>query len=168
MKLNLGCGDHKVNGFIGVDKIKTPQTDIVHDLTAFPYPFKDSTVHEVLLSHVLEHLPDTIKVMEEIWRICKNGARIKIFVPYYNSPGAYHDPTHQKFFTEHSFDYLTENGSTALSVYNYYSFARFRILSVKGEQRRIFFILPERIRWFMAHHLSTIHSLGIVLEVVKK
>jgi ubiquinone/menaquinone biosynthesis C-methylase UbiE len=167
MKLYFGCGNHKVDGFIGVDKVKTEHADIVHDMNAFPYPFKDNTVDEVLLSHILEHLPDTIKVMEEIWRICKNRAAIKIFVPYYNSLGACQDPTHVKFFTEHSFDYFTENGATTLSVYNYYTSARFRIMSIIPMQRSILTTLPKKIQWFLAHHLSTVHSIEVLLQVIK-
>ena len=168
MKLYFGCGKHEVKGFIGVDKVKMANVDIVHDMNVYPYPFPDNTVEEVLLINILEHFPDIIKVIEEIWRICMHGARIRIEVPYYNSPGAYQDPTHKSFFTENTFDYFTESGTTPLSSYNYYSSARFKILSVVPDQRKIFDALPKSIQWLLGHHLATIHSLKFELEAIKK
>ena len=55
--------------------------DINHDLNKFPYPFKDNSVDEIIMSHVLEHLDRPLRVMEEIWRICKPGAIVNISVP---------------------------------------------------------------------------------------
>ena len=168
MKLYFGCGRHRVEGFIGVDKTQTGQVDVVHDMNVYPYPFADNSVDAVLLINILEHFPDIIKVTEEIWRICKDGARIRVEVPYYNSAGACQDPTHKSFFTENTFDYFTELGATTLSHYNYYSSARFKILSVAPDQRRIFHLFPKRIQWLLAHHFATIHSLKFELEAIKK
>ena len=167
MKIYFGCGKHKVEGFIGVDKLVLPSVDIVHDMNIFPYPFSDNSVDEVLLFNIIEHLPDTVRVMEEIWRICKNAGIIKISVPYYNSPGAFQDPTHLTFFTEHTFDYFTQDGKTSLSHYNYYSRARFHIISVVPFQRQILNFLPKRIQWFLAHHFVTVHSLEFTLKTIK-
>ena len=82
MKLYFGCGNHKVEGFIGVDKVKTAHADILHDMNVYPYPFADNTVDEALLINILEHFPDIIRVMEEIWRICKKKfkcVRIRLY-----------------------------------------------------------------------------------------
>jgi len=168
MKIYFGCGNHRMEGFIGVDRLKTRAVDVIHDMNRFPYPFRDSTAEEVHLINVLEHLPDTIRVMEEIWRICKNEATIKINVPYYNSPGAFQDPTHVRFFTEHTFDYFTEDGALWLSAYNYYSHARFEILSVELNQRGILKLLPKRVQIFFAHHFATIHGIDFTLKTVKQ
>ena len=168
MKLYFGCGTHKVEGFLGVDKIQMDQVDIVHDMNMYPYPFADNSIDEVLLINILEHFSDIIKVVEEIWRICKNGARIRVEVPYYNSAGACQDPTHKSFFTENTFDYFTESEATPLSSYNYYSSARFNILSIVPDQRPMLRVLPKRIQWLLGHHLATIHSLKFELEVIKK
>jgi len=167
MKVYFGCGNHRVNGFIGVDKLKMDPVDVVHDMNTFPYPFHNNSIEEVLLINILEHLPNTIRVMEEIWRICKDRASIKILVPYYNSHGACADPSHVSFFTEHTFDYFTEDGENFLSAYNYYSIARFKIASIIPHQNPILRLFPRRIQWLLAHHLSTIHSLEISIETVK-
>jgi len=46
-KLNLGCGDKIIPGYINIDKYKTFDPDIIHDLEKFPYPFKDNTIIEI-------------------------------------------------------------------------------------------------------------------------
>jgi len=125
MKLNLGCGIRKLDGYIGIDNIKTDAVDIVHDLNVFPYPFEDNSVTEIIMDNVLEHLDDVIKVIDELYRLCANGALIKINVPYFKSNSAYTDPTHKHFFTETSFKYFTENNPL-----NFYSSARFEIIKV--------------------------------------
>jgi ubiquinone/menaquinone biosynthesis C-methylase UbiE len=138
LKLNLGCGPDKKEGYIGVDKVKLPTVDVVHDLNNFPYPFEDNSVDEIYCSHILEHLDDFNRVMEELWRICKPNALIVIKVPYYKSYLAFSDATHKVWFTEHSFDHF--NDSHPLS--NFYSKARFKILSKKLIAKRFTKYLP--------------------------
>ncbi len=122
LRLNLGCGNQPKQGFRGVDLHAGEHVDVVHDLNQFPYPFEPDSVDEIWMFHVLEHLPDTCRVMEEIHRILRRGATADIFVPYYNSVGAYTDPTHVRFFTLQTLDYFEEG-----SKFSYYSTARFRI-----------------------------------------
>src|SRR3989344_2310598 len=38
--LDLGCGNHKIPESVGVDFVKIPGVDIVHNLNKIPYPFK--------------------------------------------------------------------------------------------------------------------------------
>ena len=96
LKLNLGCGARRIEGFVGVDKYGTP--DVLHDLERFPWPWPDSSVAEVKLHHVLEHLgrdPDVfIGVMKELYRVCMPGARVEIVVPHPRHDNFLGDPTH--------------------------------------------------------------------------
>lgn len=59
---------------------------MVFDLEKFPYPFEDNSLDEIYSAHVLEHMDDLGKVMEEFTRICKPGAEIKVIVPYFSNP----------------------------------------------------------------------------------
>lgn len=72
MKLNLGCGNNYLKGYINVDRVPGI-ADLVYDLDEFPYPWPDNSVDEILMRHVLEHLQDIRKVMDELWRILKPG-----------------------------------------------------------------------------------------------
>jgi len=108
-KLDIGCGSSKKEGFTGVDILKFPGVDIVHDLNHFPYPFKDNEIDEVWMDQVLEHLDEPMKVVEELFRICKNESTITISVPYFRSYCATIDPTHKNFFGIFWFSYFDPN-----------------------------------------------------------
>lgn len=126
MKLNLGCGEKALTGFVGVDRIKTAATEIVHDLNHFPYPFADSCADEIIMDNVLEHLEDTIAVMEEVYRLAAPRALIRINVPYFKSNSAFTDPTHKHFFTETSFKYFSEQNPL-----HFYTRASFKVLKTQ-------------------------------------
>ena len=53
--IDLGCGNNKVIGSIGLDKVKLESVDIVHDLLSFPYPIEDESYDLVYLRHTIEH-----------------------------------------------------------------------------------------------------------------
>lgn len=97
LKLDLGCGDNKREGFKGVDFVKTKSTDYVHDLFSFPWPFKENSVEEVHCSHFFEHVPAHLrpKFMDEIYRILAPGGKVTIITPYFNSVRATQDFTHE-------------------------------------------------------------------------
>jgi len=98
VKLNLGCGPKRMAGWINADKAAMFHPDAVVDLECFPWPWPDSSADEVVLNHVLEHLgqsPDTfIGVMKELWRVCADGARIRVHVPDPRHESFLGDPTH--------------------------------------------------------------------------
>lgn len=56
MKLNLGCGDKKHEGYVNVDLCGDP--DVRCDLSVFPRPFDDDSADEVFSEHFLEHVVD--------------------------------------------------------------------------------------------------------------
>lgn len=101
LRLNLGCGAKRRDGFVNVDKFGTP--DVKHDLETFPWPWDDNSVCEILLVHVLEHLgqdSDTyLKVMQEMYRICAPDASIHILVPHFGHDFFWDDPTHVRAVT---------------------------------------------------------------------
>jgi len=105
-KLNLGSGMKPLKGFINVDFTQRKGVDVVHNLEKFPYPFKDNSVDYIMMDNILEHLEDTIKVMQEIHRISKPNTIIDIIVPHYSGAGAFTSLTHKKFFGSQSFNDL--------------------------------------------------------------
>ena len=129
MKLNLGCGRSKKPGYINLDSCLAIGPDILWDLNNFPYPFEDNTFSEILAYAVLEHLDNTVKVMEELHRISKPKARLKITVPYWASYGFATDPTHKSMFTEATFDFFTGNAD-----YGFITDVRYKILKLENLQ----------------------------------
>jgi len=53
LKLDIGCGERKIPGAVGLDIRKTGQVDIIAD--ARYLPFKDEVFDHVYSSHVIEH-----------------------------------------------------------------------------------------------------------------
>jgi len=96
IKLDLGCGGNKQSGFVGMDIRKVAGVDIVHDAENPPYPLPDACCHQVLMSHLIEHMcPKKIfGVMNEIWRVMKPQGQLMISSPYGGSDGFWQDPTH--------------------------------------------------------------------------
>lgn len=107
-KLNFGCGTDIKEGYVNVDIVKLPGVDIAYNFNEFPYPFKDNWFDKIYTSHVLEHLDDLPKVMKELKRISKKGAKIVIRVPHFSCGVSYRDPTHKRLFSYFTFDYFTE------------------------------------------------------------
>jgi ubiquinone/menaquinone biosynthesis C-methylase UbiE len=114
MKLDLGCGPNKAQGFVGVDVRAQEGVDVVTDLSE-RWPFEDNSVEHVRACHVFEHLPDTLHTMDELYRVLKPGARAEIDVPSTNGMGAFQDPTHKSFWNVNTFIYFDrEQGLGAL------------------------------------------------------
>lgn len=126
--LDLGCGNKKYPGAIGIDINPLTDADIIHDLNSVPYPFEDSFFDEVIVDNVIEHLHNVILIMEELSRISKQGATIKVIVPYFRSKWAYIDPTHRHFFTVDSFAYFDPDH--IISKLYKYSPVRFKVKKV--------------------------------------
>ena len=106
-KLNFGCGNViklKEKGWINVDILKRKNIDKSFDFDKFPYPFENNTFDYIFADGVLEHLDNVPRVMEELWRICKNNAIIEIFVPYWNHVTSYNDPTHKRHLNTGAFE----------------------------------------------------------------
>lgn len=106
MKLNLGCGGKRIEGFVGVDKYPTPAVDVLADLTG-RLPFEDSSIDEILLDNVIEHMLDIPALMREMHRVCRDGATVRILTPHFTSLSSWRDPTHVHHLSYFSLDHFT-------------------------------------------------------------
>lgn len=101
LRLNLGCGAKRLDGYLNVDKFGAP--DLQFDLETFPYPWDDNSVAEIEMHHVLEHLGQQtetyLKIIKELYRICQQGAKVRVTVPHHRSDRFFHDPTHVRAIT---------------------------------------------------------------------
>jgi len=108
LRLDLGCGDSKPEGYTGIDKEPGPQVDIAHDLEqGIPYP--DDSADEIRANHALEHLSDKEKIMAEIWRVLKPGGRFVFEVPSTKGEGAFNHPDHKSFWPKTTFAFWTQD-----------------------------------------------------------
>lgn len=96
LKLDLGCGNKKREGFIGVDCRKFEGVDLEADLCK-RWPWDDGSVEEVNCSHLVEHLtgPERVHFVNELYRVLIPGGKATITTPYWASNRAYGDLTHQ-------------------------------------------------------------------------
>lgn len=97
LKIDIGCGKNKRDGFIGVDAIAFEGVDVVLDIGNARWPWEDGSVDEVNCSHVVEHLkPDErIHFTNELHRVLKMKGTALIVTPHWASTRAFGDLTHQ-------------------------------------------------------------------------
>lgn len=86
MKINLGCGDRYVAGWVNTDLPSTPhRKDLAVDLTG-PLPWLPGTLEAVYAGHVLEHLPFAMAhfLLERLLPLMKPGMPIMVVGPDVN------------------------------------------------------------------------------------
>lgn len=125
--LDVGCGINKHPDAIGIDRNPASHADVICDLDRLPYPFADSSFGGLRAIHVIEHVADVIKTMEEFHRLVRPGGRIRIETPHYTDFSSFCDPTHRWHLTSFSFRYFgPDHGG-----FGYYSTVRLREIFVR-------------------------------------
>jgi SAM-dependent methyltransferase len=125
--LDVGCGIKKLAGSIGIDRNPASAADVLCELDHFPYPFADSSFDAVQATHVIEHVSDVIRTMEEFHRLLRPAGRVRIVTPHYTDFSSFCDPTHRWHLNSFSLRYFGEDHGG----FGYYSGARFREVSVR-------------------------------------
>lgn len=111
MKLNLGCSDRHLPGYVNVDRV--PPADQIVTLgeprglignpalphTWVDWPWETNSVEDIIAHDIYEHLPSKIHTMNESWRILRPGGLLNLFVPTTDGRGAFQDPTHVSYWT---------------------------------------------------------------------
>lgn len=111
IRLDIGCGKNKKQGFIGVDQYPIEGVDIVMDLRG-KWPWKDGSVEEAYCSHFIEHLDqiERCRFMNELYRVLRVGGKCTLIAPHWASNRAYGDPTHKwPAISEMFFYYLSKD-----------------------------------------------------------
>jgi hypothetical protein len=168
--LNLGCGKTLMPGAVNLDVSPNVGADIVHDLRLFPWPLDTDVYTEVWITDVVEHLPDTVATLEELHRICRNGAILHITTPHFSCSNSFTDPTHHHHLGMYSFDYFTGN-----SPHDHYTTVRFRyarrfLVFLPSPKNSIMWRIANRWPGFYERHLCWIWPawlMSIDLIVVK-
>lgn len=97
VKLDIGCGKNKREGFIGIDQFPMDGVDIVIDVRSEQLGYENNSVDEINASHFLEHLTakERVFLLNEFYRVLKPGGIVTIVTPHWASNRAYGDFTHQ-------------------------------------------------------------------------
>lgn len=100
MKLNLGSGIKRYDGFLNVDIDPSVNPDFIVDLETGVLPFDDNSVEEIKMYHILEHIgPNFFKFLQEVYRVCKHNAIIDVVVPHPRHDYFLGDPSHVRPIT---------------------------------------------------------------------
>lgn len=137
MRLNLGCCDQLLPGYVNVDLC--PPADVVADLSQ-PWPWPDGSVQFIRAYDVFEHLPDKRRTMNEAWRVLVPGGRLELVVPTTDGRGAFQDPTHVSFWTPNDLFYYTAGDPHRERFGKHYGIqARFAVLGRQHHE------LPDKV-----------------------
>jgi len=173
--IDLGCGERKKQGYIGVDIFNAGGVDVLFDLS-HGLPFEDNIIDGVYSNFFFEHVPNTIYLFQEVYRVCKHGATVEFCVPHYQSFTQYKDPTHKaiiplemvRYFSDEKWygsDYGINTNFKVINV-QYAYLPPFRTLTSKW----LFPLWPitypivlfaRRFLW------NVVHSMTIKLKVIK-
>jgi len=106
MKIELGCGLTKKDGYVEVDLI--PEADVQQDMYEYLNSIDDNCVDAIRAIDSLEDITkeEFLKVMKEILGVCKNGAILEIRVPYHTQSVNIGNPFHKTYFNEHTFRFF--------------------------------------------------------------
>jgi SAM-dependent methyltransferase len=145
MKLNLGCGNKRKDGFLGVDLYPCEAVDILANLEE-RLPFDNDSVSEMFLDNVIEHIHDIPALMKELHRISKPGGEIFIITPHFANMSSWVDPTHVHHLSYFSMEHFEK------ADVSHYTGGGFTILEkhlsfggVLGNIGRLIFLFSPRI-----------------------
>ena len=191
--LDLGCGDNKINAESVIQNAIVPQgsnvevvgvdfysdsADVKWDLRKAPYPFEDESIDGAFSNHFLEHLTGEERIIffNEMYRILKPGARMRLVHPYYKSSRAVQDPTH-KFpsICEESYLYWDKQWRDANKLGHYLGNCDFEVVPRgTGKEAKIFYTWQdtswanknEETRGFaMRHYFNVIADM--IVDITK-
>ena len=180
MKLNIGSGYNKIEGYLSVDIDTNCNPDFLFDIENDIWPFENNSVDEVVLYHILEHIGDGYsKVIKELYRVCKPNALIYIKVPHHRHDSFFYDPTHKRAIVGESFyllskeynNYFIENNFTTTTL-AYIWEVDFEVMIVENVMEDYFIDLlkdesEEYVKRYTSTHNNVIREVFTQLKVIK-
>lgn len=191
IRLEIACGQNKEAGWVGVDIVKTPVVDIVHDLNKMPWPIASESVEEARCSHYLEHIPmlcacapsgkqdPLLAFFDELYRIMVVGGKVTIITPYWANGRAFQDPTHRRFIPEATYLYANKGwrDQNKLNHYNVcadfdftYSYSVVQEWAMRDENARQFAMkhyvgVIQDLQSFLTKRPASPANSGVLVEV---
>lgn len=115
MKLLLGAGRKKEEGFTTLDKDRLLKPDIFCDLGIVRIPLPDDSVDYVKAIHVLEHIGKQGQTRawfyfwEELYRVMIPNGTVYFEVPKWSSVWGWGDPSHVRLLSPESFVFFDQD-----------------------------------------------------------
>jgi len=158
-------------GYIGVDRYHCDAADVITDLNE-NLPFKNDVISDVisdvLMDNVIEHVRSIPALMQEVQRVCVEGALVNIITPHFASLASWRDPTHIHHLSYFSMEHFEKKNV------RHYTGGGFKIVArrlsfggIMGLCGRLIYYLSPRAyesKWCFIFRPST---LRFTLEVVK-
>lgn len=143
LKLDLGSGEGKKPGFIGIDL--SSLAELQWDLT-WGIPFDDNSVQEIRSDHFFEHLniEQVVRLLKECYRVLALGGRLDFSVPHL-------DPYIDAYLND-DLDFLLE-----------------KIDDVPQDREELFQTCFDRIAWLLirnGEHRSIFDKKSIIDKVI--
>ena len=181
MKINIGSGGTKIEGFVTCDYDMLSKPDYCFNLETDVFPFENNSVETVVAHHVLDHLGEGyFNCFKELYRVCKHGATIDIRVPHHRHDHYYDDPTHRRPITvgglrlfSKKHNKLCKEQQVASSRLGDYFEVDFEILewdyAPSREFKDQFIGQPrEEVEVYLKQHNNIIEELWVKLVVIKE
>ena len=89
MKIDLCCGGHAKEGFIGLDILEGGNTKIICDLNKGILPFEDDSIDEFYEQNSFYEIENPMQIIKECYRCLKVGGTLTFREMYFSSHYAY-------------------------------------------------------------------------------
>lgn len=145
--LELGSGANPIQAsspdekVIHLDCVEGPHVELYCNLE-HGIPLPSNTIDHVQADDVLEHITDTLAIMDEIHRVLAPNGTLLLRVPVWGSYNHITDPTHKHGFSSDSFDFFDD--TTALGSNNGKLYTRRRWRIEYKEQRALNWVFKMR------------------------
>jgi hypothetical protein len=184
-KIDLACGQAKREDFFGVDVMPTEEADALCDLRQFPWHVTrvgagkslwvpNDYFEEAHCSHYVEHTPmgdpdGLIQFMDELYRVCRDGAKVSIIHPYVKNDRAFWDPTHRRFIHEVTWYYFNREWREQQKLDHYPIQSNYEIVVVQGLgiEQGISLRNEQAQAFARQHYWNAVADLAVELKVVK-
>jgi O-antigen biosynthesis protein len=105
LALDFGGAHNPAPGYLTVD---LHNANIVGDIFEVLANMKDNSVGVIRAVDFLEHIPDKVRLWNEMYRVLAHGGMVLSLTPSTDGRGAFQDPTHNSFYNQNTFWYFAD------------------------------------------------------------
>lgn len=86
LKLNIGCGEHKLKGCVNIDREKKVKPDLILDVRKQKFPYEAESVKEIYWMHCIEHVETKYwpRIFTEFWRVLHRTGKLYLAYPEFS------------------------------------------------------------------------------------